>query len=56
MLEPSSLKRNLVLRFTKGGGAQETMKDALIVQKKNQDRWKEENFSISHAAFPSMCE
>jgi hypothetical protein len=28
------LKRNLVLRFMKGGGAQETMKDALIEEKR----------------------
>jgi hypothetical protein len=28
------LKRNLVLKFMKGGGPQETMKDALIVEKR----------------------
>jgi hypothetical protein len=27
------LKRNLILRLTKGGGEQETMNDALIVEK-----------------------
>jgi hypothetical protein len=54
MLHSSPLKTNLVLRFMKGRGAQETMKDALIEEK----RWyrgsqKVENFSISHAASPS---
>jgi hypothetical protein len=42
------------LRFMKGGGAQETMKDALIEEKRwYQDSRKEENFSVSHAASPS---
>jgi hypothetical protein len=29
----SPLKRNLISRFAKGGGAQETMKDVLIEEK-----------------------
>jgi hypothetical protein len=41
----------------KEGEAQETMKDVLIMEKQGyQDRWKEENFSVSHASFPSMRE
>jgi hypothetical protein len=43
-------KRNLIPRFTKGGGAQEVMKDALIEEKgRYQDSRKEENFSISQS-------
>jgi hypothetical protein len=32
MLHPFPLNRNLVPRFAKGGGAQETMKDALVTE------------------------
>jgi hypothetical protein len=36
-------------------GAQETMKDALIAYQEGQrDGWKEEDFSVTHATFPSM--
>jgi hypothetical protein len=46
------LKRNLILRFTKGGGAQEMMKEALIVGKRRcRDCWKDENFSVSQTTF-----
>jgi hypothetical protein len=54
VLQPSPIKRNLVLRFTKGGGARETIKDALIEEKRQyRDSRKEENFSVSDAASPS---
>jgi hypothetical protein len=37
-----------------GGGAQEMMKDTLIVEKGgHRDSWQEENFSVSDAASPS---
>jgi hypothetical protein len=53
---PLLLKRNLVPRFLKGGEAQETINDALTVENRGyQNRWKEENSSVSHAAFPSVC-
>jgi hypothetical protein len=42
------LKKNLVPRFMKGGGAQETMKDALVVEIRGY------RDAVSHAAFPSM--
>jgi hypothetical protein len=48
-------KRNLIPRFTKGGAAQETMKDTLIEEKRRyQDSWMED-FSVTHATFPFMC-
>jgi hypothetical protein len=48
-------KRNLIPRFTKGGGAHETMIDALIVEKRGyQNSREEEDFSTSHAA-SSFC-
>jgi hypothetical protein len=55
VLHPSPLKKNLILRFTKGGGgAQETMKDALIEEKwQYQDSRKEKNSSVSHVTSPS---
>jgi hypothetical protein len=47
-------ERNFILRFMKGVGAQEPIKDALIVEKRGcRDSWKEENFLMSHAAFLS---
>jgi hypothetical protein len=45
------LKRNLIPRFTKE--AQETMKDALIVER-ILEPLKGGNFSISYATFPSV--
>jgi hypothetical protein len=46
------LKKNLILRFTKGGGAQETMKEELIVGKRRcRDYQKVENFSVSQTTF-----
>jgi hypothetical protein len=43
-------------RFLKGGEAQETINDALTVENRGyRNRWKEENSSVSHAAFPSVC-
>jgi hypothetical protein len=50
------LKRNLVLRFTKGGGAQETMRDTLIMEKRGyQNSWKEEDLLVSHTTFLLLC-
>jgi hypothetical protein len=50
VIAPLPPKRNLIPRFTKGGGAQEVMKDALIEEKgRYQDSRKEENFSISQS-------
>jgi hypothetical protein len=44
-----------VTRFLEGGGAQETMHEALIMKKRRyQDYWKEEKFSTYHASFPSV--
>jgi hypothetical protein len=37
------LKRNLITRFTKGGGAQETMKDAMVVEIKGYWDSREED-------------
>jgi hypothetical protein len=44
MLQPSTLTRNLVPRFTKGGGAQETtMNDTLIMEIREYQNSREED-------------
>jgi hypothetical protein len=49
------LKRNLISRFMKGGGAQVKMNDALIAEKRGyQNSRQEESFSVSHVTFPPM--
>jgi hypothetical protein len=51
MLQPSLLKRNLILRFMTGGRAQETMKDVLITEKReywdSRKEWGLLSFSCS---------
>jgi hypothetical protein len=43
VLQPVSLNRNLILRFAKGVGAQEMMKDALVVEIREYQNSREEN-------------
>jgi hypothetical protein len=53
MLQPSPLKRNLVLRFTKGGKHKKVMKVALVMEEGGyQDSSKEENISVMNVTFP----
>jgi hypothetical protein len=48
------LKRNIVSGFMKEI-AQEMIKEALTVYQEGQrDSWKEEDFSVTHAIFPSV--
>jgi hypothetical protein len=50
------LKRNHVPRFTKEGEHKKMMEDAFTVyQEGYRNSCKEENFSIIHATFPSVC-
>jgi hypothetical protein len=43
MLQPFPLNRNLISRFVKGGGAQEMMKDALVVEIRGYQYSREED-------------
>jgi hypothetical protein len=60
VLEPSPLRRNLILRFMNegwggGGGVEEMMKDALSVSQEGyRDSCKEENVSVVYVNFPSV--
>jgi hypothetical protein len=47
MLQPSPLNRNLVPRFTKGGGAQENEEDALAGE--NRGCWTAERSKTSRS-------
>jgi hypothetical protein len=43
MLQPFLLNRNIVPRFAKGGGAQETMKDTWVVEIREYQNSQEED-------------
>jgi hypothetical protein len=52
---PPPLKEILSQDLREEGEHKKLMKDTLTVENRGfQDNWTEENFSVSHVAFPSM--